>query len=82
MALDHEQPFVEGECHTTNLPDTAQRDHRIPALARVDAPTEVLARGDQLGEPVEYQRRIGRYLLGRPGLRTPEEALLTDRRAS
>ena len=42
MALDHEQPFVKGECQTTDLPDRA----------------------------------------GRARLRTPEEALLANRRVS
>ena len=33
----------------------------------MDAPAELLALGDDLGEPVEYKRRIGRYLLWRAG---------------
>ena len=63
----HERPFVDRRYHTEELPDTPQRDYRIPASGWVEAPDELLTLGDELGEPVEYKRRIGRYLLWRAG---------------
>lgn len=62
-----ERPFVAHRYHTADLPDTPQRDYRIPASGWVEAPPELLTLGDELGEPVEYKRRIGRYLLWRAG---------------
>ena len=63
-----ERPFLEGARLTTGgLPATPQRSYRIPASAWVDAPDELLGLGDELGEPVEYKRRIGRFLLWRAG---------------
>lgn len=63
-----ERPFLEGaSLHTADLPDTPQRTYRIPASAWLEAPSELLALGDELGEPVEYKRRIGRFLLWRAG---------------
>jgi hypothetical protein len=41
--------------------------YRIPAAAWVEAPDELLHLGDELGEPVEYKRRIGGWLLWRAG---------------
>ena len=63
----HDRPFVSAVYHTAELPDTPQRDYRIPASGWAEAPAELLALGDDLGEPVEYKRRIGRYLLWRAG---------------
>jgi hypothetical protein len=68
MALaPHDRPFVDRSFHTTDLPPTPQRDYRIAAASWVEAPAELLALGDDLGEPVEYKRRIGRFLLWRAG---------------
>lgn len=62
------RPFLEGASfHTHELPDTPQRSYRIPASAWVEAPDELIHLGDELDEPVEYKRRIGRFLLWRAG---------------
>lgn len=53
--------------HTADLPATPQRSFRIPGSGWIEAPDELLALGDDLGEPVEYKRRIGRFLLWRAG---------------
>jgi hypothetical protein len=63
----HERPFVTERFHTHELPSTPQRTYRIPAGGWVEAPAELLSLGDDLGEPVEYKRRIGRFLLWRAG---------------
>ncbi len=63
----HERPFVSARYTTADLPLTPQRTFRIPASSWDDAPGVLLALGDELGEPVEYKRRIGRYLLWRAG---------------
>lgn len=63
----HERPFVETRYHTHELPDTPQRSFRIPATGWIEAPNELLTLGADLGEPVEYKRRIGPYLLWRAG---------------
>ena len=63
----HERPFVDRRYRTAELPDTPQRDYRIPATGWVEAPDELLRLGDDLGEPVEYKRRIHRFLLWRAG---------------
>ncbi len=63
----HERPFVTGSYDTADLPPTPQREYRIPATGWNQAPDELLNLGDDLGEPVEYKRRIGRYLLWRAG---------------
>lgn len=62
-----ERPFTEDRYLTRDLPETPTRSFRIPAAGWIDAPDELLALGDELGEPVEYKRRIGRYLLWRAG---------------
>lgn len=62
-----ERPFVTDTYHTRDLPATPQRDFRIPAHCWLEAPEELLALGVELSEPVEYKRRIGRYLLWRAG---------------
>jgi hypothetical protein len=63
----HERPFTEERFDTAELPETPTRSFRIPASGWVEAPDELLALGDELGEPVEYKRRIGRFLLWRAG---------------
>ena len=68
MALaPQDRPFVVTRYHTAELPDTPQRDYRIPATGWVEAPAELLCLGIEISEPVEYKRRIGRYLLWRAG---------------
>jgi len=67
MARVDERPFVSRRFHTDELPATPQRDYRIGAASWVEAPEPVLTLGDPLGEPVEYKRRIGRFLLWRAG---------------
>jgi hypothetical protein len=62
-----DRPFVTDTYPTERLPDTPQRDYRIPATAWPDAPPELLSLGDEIDEPVEYKRRIGRWLLWRAG---------------
>jgi hypothetical protein len=62
-----DRPFVTERFHTADLPDTPQRDYRIPATGWVEAPGELLTLGDDLGEPVEYKRRIHGWLLWRAG---------------
>ncbi len=62
-----QRPFVTRRYHTDELPATPQRHYRIPASGWVEAPEELLRLGDELGEPVEYKRRIGRFLLWRAG---------------
>lgn len=63
----HERPFTDRIYHTADLPDTPTRTFRIPASGWIEAPEELLGLGDDLDEPVEYKRRIGRYLLWRAG---------------
>jgi len=62
-----ERPFVADPVHTAELPPTPQRSYRIPASAWIEAPPELVALGEELDEPVEYKRRIGRFLLWRAG---------------
>lgn len=62
-----ERPFTSEPYETEDLPDTPTRAFRIPARSWTSAPEELLALGDELDEPVEYKRRIGRYLLWRAG---------------
>ena len=63
----HERLFTTDSYHTGELPDTPQRSFRIPATGWTEAPDELIALGDDLGEPTEYKRRIGSYLLWRAG---------------
>jgi len=62
-----DRPFVATLLHTAELPATPQRDYRIAASSWIEAPDAVLHLGDALGEPVEYKRRIGSFLLWRAG---------------
>lgn len=62
-----DRPFVEDRLHTHELPATPQRTYRIPAHAWIEAPDELLGLGRDLDEPVEYKRRIGKFLLWRAG---------------
>ena len=63
----HQRPFTDRRYHTDDLPDTPTRHFRIPASGWSDAPEMLIALGDEIGEPVEYERRIGRFLLWRAG---------------
>lgn len=68
MTVPEDRPLVEAEHHTADLPATPQRDRTIPAHLWVEAPPELLALGEDIGEPlVAYKRRIGRWLLWRAG---------------
>jgi hypothetical protein len=62
-----DRPFATRSYGTADLPDTPTRTFRIPARGWREAPDELLTLGDELGEPAEYKRRIGRYLLWRAG---------------
>ncbi len=63
----HLRPFTGDRYHTEELPDTPTRSFRIPAAGWIEAPQDLLTLGDALAEPVEYKRRIGRFLLWRAG---------------
>jgi hypothetical protein len=63
----HARPFTTETYHTARLPDTPTRTFRIPARGWIEAPEELVKLGEPLGEPVEYKRRIGRFLLWRAG---------------
>ncbi len=63
----NERPFTERRYQTHELPDTPTRHFRIPASGWIDAPEVLLTLGDELGVPVEYKRRIGRFFLWRAG---------------
>ena len=54
--------------HTADLPPTPIRDRNIPASAWVEAPTDLLHLGDDVGQPlITYMRRLGDWLLWRAG---------------
>ena len=63
-----DRPVDPTPVHTVDLPATPQRDRTIPATAWIEAPSELLALGRDLGhELVAYKRRIGPWLLWRAG---------------
>lgn len=64
-----QRPTDPTPVHTAELPLTPVRDRNIPASAWVEAPTSLLALGDDLpGRPeAEYKRRIGPWILWRAG---------------
>lgn len=63
-----ERPIDHTPVHTADLPPTPVRDRNIPASAWVEAPTELLHLGDDIGQPtITYKRRLGRWLLWRAG---------------
>ncbi|MBT8250120.1 MAG: NUDIX domain-containing protein [Acidimicrobiia bacterium] len=62
-----DRPFTDESYETADLPATPTRTFRIPASGWVGAPDVLIRLGDELGEPVEYKRRIGRFLLWRAG---------------
>lgn len=64
----HERPIDDTPVHTEDLPPTPIRDRNIPVTAWVEAPSEALCLGEDIGEPVTtYKRRIGPWLLWRAG---------------
>lgn len=69
MALPFdERPLDETPVHTESLPDTPQRDRRIPATAWLEAPAELLRLGQDFGgREAGYIRRIHGWLLWRSG---------------
>jgi hypothetical protein len=69
MALPFdERPVDDTPVHTRDLPDTPQRERRIPARAWVEAPGELLRLGEDLGGiEAGYIRRIHGWLLWRAG---------------
>jgi hypothetical protein len=63
-----ERPIDPTPIHTEQLPPTPIRDRNIPATAWIEAPTDLLHLGDDIGQPlITYKRRIGRWLLWRAG---------------
>lgn len=67
MSRVEDRPFLSGRFDTADLPDTPLREHRLAAESWAQAPEALLRLGEDLGEPVEYKRRIGRFLLWRAG---------------
>ena len=69
MALPFDQrPVDDTPVHTADLPDTPQRDRRIPAGAWVEAPPELLRLGEDFGGgEAGFIRRIHGWLLWRSG---------------
>jgi len=63
----HERPATTERFHNAELPDTPQRTFRIPGEGWIEAPASLLSLGDEIGEPTEYKRRIGTFLLWRAG---------------
>ena len=63
----HQRPFTDRRYQTDELPDTPTRAFRIPASGWVDAPDALITLGDEIGEPVEYKRRLGGFFLWRAG---------------
>jgi hypothetical protein len=63
-----ERPLDQTPVRTGDLPDTPQRDRRIPAGAWLEAPPELLRLGaDFGGAEAAYIRRIAGWLLWRSG---------------
>lgn len=64
----HLRPYDDTPVHTADLPALPIRDRNIPAEAWIEAPAELLASGDDIGNPrISYKRRIGSWLLWRAG---------------
>jgi hypothetical protein len=63
-----QRPIDPTPVHTADLPPTPTRDRNIPASAWIEAPSQLLGLGDDIGGPVAmYKRRLGRWLLWRAG---------------
>lgn len=69
-----ERPVDETPVSTADLPDTPQRDRRIPARAWLEAPPELTSLGEELGEEAGFIRRIHGWLLWRAGPATGGDA--------
>ena len=68
MTTAEERPPIAGTVHTADLPATPTRDYSIWADQWIEAPSELLHLGDDIGvEAAMYKRRIGRFLLWRAG---------------
>lgn len=69
MALPFdERPVDATPVHTADLPQTPQRDRRIPARAWLEAPPELLRLGDDFGGgEAGFIRTIHGWLLWRSG---------------
>ena len=62
------RPYDPTPVHTSDLPLTPIRDRNIPAEAWIEAPTALIAAGDDIGRPrIAYKRRLGPWLLWRAG---------------
>lgn len=74
-----DRPVDPTPIHTTDLPETPQRNRTIPATAWVEAPPQLVAIGERFGGPAglgsgsvagetaSFLRRIGPWLLWRAG---------------
>lgn len=64
-----QRPFDDTPVHTSDLPPTPTRDRNISARAWIEAPPELLAAGDDIGQQdrIAYKRRLGSWLLWRAG---------------
>jgi len=70
-----QRPVDPTEVDTADLPPTPLRDRNIPAFAWRQAPAELLAAGDDIGQTaINYKRRIGPWLLWRAGPATKADA--------
>lgn len=64
----HKRPYDDTPVHTVDLPPLPIRDRNIPAEAWIEAPTELLESGADIGDPrISYKRRLGPWLLWRAG---------------
>jgi hypothetical protein len=63
-----DRPYDPTPVHTSDLPPTPIRDRNIPAEAWIEAPSALIAAGDDIGRPrIAYKRRLGPWLLWRAG---------------
>ncbi len=64
----HKRPIDDTPVHTVDLPELPIARYNIPASAWVEAPSELLEAGADIGQPgIMYKRRIGPWLLWRAG---------------
>ena len=62
------RPVDDTPIHTADLPPLPTATYNIPATAWIEAPTELLEAGADIGQPeIMYKRRIGSWLLWRAG---------------
>lgn len=77
-AARKDRPLDLSPIGTELLPLTPPVDRNIPAEAWIEAPAELLALGDDIGQPsVLYLRRIGPWLVWRAGPGTTTAAVPT-----